>query len=180
VEKPLLSLEIREAQATACLEVAATYQAELLKYARKLAGSDEGGMELYQQTCLNCHDAIQHRGFVGTEYRFYLVKAITRLHQRTDQMERLRQGLEGLEEAPTGGPACDTRGELVDQMLADVATHFPAERIPLRMHLDGMSYQQIADHTGGHDQSWIRRRVEKVKTYLRTAYGHVLANLEAE
>jgi DNA-directed RNA polymerase specialized sigma24 family protein len=180
VEKSPLPLEIREAQATACLEAAARYQPELLAYARKLAGSEEGGMELFQQTCLNCHDAIQLRGYVGTEYRFYLVKAITRLHQRTDQLERLRQGLDGFEEAPAGGPACDSRGELVDQMLTDVSTRFPAERIPLRMHLEGMSYQQIADHVGGVEQSWLSRRLKKVTTYLRETYGQAWASLHAE
>ena len=55
----------------------------LLAGARKLAGSDEGGMELFQQTLLNCHDAIQRNGFNGDRYEFYLLRTLRHAHHRS-------------------------------------------------------------------------------------------------
>ena len=82
-EFPSLSEDLREAQATACLKAGETYRALLLSVARKLAGSDEGGMDLFQQTLLNCHDAIQRNGFNGDRYEFYLLRTLRHAHHRS-------------------------------------------------------------------------------------------------
>lgn len=175
----MYSVEVREAQATACLESAAKYQRELLSAAEKLTGNKEAAMELFQQTCLNCHDAIQHRGFAGTEYRFYLLTALRNLYRRGQQLERLRQGLDGLEEAPDRAPASDLRGELVDQMAAEVREKFSArQRMAMRLHLDEHSFKEISELMGGGDQSWIRRQVLKIKVHLRETFGPVWDQLE--
>ena len=55
----------REAQALACLEAAEQYRSPLMAIAYKLMSPSEEAMELYQQTLLNCHDAIQRNGFAG-------------------------------------------------------------------------------------------------------------------
>ena len=39
-------------------------------------------MDLFQQTVLNCHDAIQRHGFHGDRYEFYLLKSLRYLAYR--------------------------------------------------------------------------------------------------
>ena len=76
------SEDLHEAQTTACLEAGAACRGLLLAVARRLAGSDEGGTELLQQTLLNCHDAIQRNGFNGDRYEFYLLRTLRHAHHR--------------------------------------------------------------------------------------------------
>ncbi len=175
------SLEFREAQALACLEAAALHKDQLLAVAVKLAGSQEGGMDLFQETCLNCHDAIQHRGFAGSEFRFYLLTAIRNLHRRHHQEAQRFVGLDGIEEVPASPAPTNAHAHLAGQMHEELRQHFSfSDRIAFRLHLDGKTCQQISEHVGGGDQSWIWRRLEKMKKHLRSAFSQAWSNLGAE
>lgn len=193
---------LHEAQATACLEAAEKYREPLLALCRGLAGSDEDGRELYQQAVLNCHDAIQSRGFAGEAYQFYLRRAIKNLHYRTEKEARRyvaisfdepalaeeqeeewvgadqRGYYERLMQPAAGAPEQDSHDVLAAQVLAEIqANYSPADRVAFRMQLDGMSCQQIAEHIGTKDQSWVWRRLERMKKQLRATFGQTWANL---
>lgn len=172
------SLEYREAQASACLEAAALHKAQLLAVAVKLAGSKEGGMDLFQETCLNCHDAIQHRGFAGSEFRFYLLTAIRRQHHRTQQEARRFVGLDGLEEAPISPATTDAQAHLAGQIQEELRKGFSfPDRIAFRLHVEGYSFTAIASMVGGGDESWIGRRVRRMKQHLRITFSQAWGNL---
>jgi RNA polymerase sigma factor (sigma-70 family) len=190
------SAAAREAQATACLEAAERFQPQLLALATALSGSKEEGMELFQQASLNCHDAIQSGGFQGDGYTFYLRRAIKNLHYRTQKEQQRRVPISftepALEEeheqdwAGTGWgqplvklmqpmcqpePAHDERAALAEQVMSEVRERFtPADRVALRLSLGGMSCQQIAEHIGTKDQSWVWRRLDRMKATLRELF----------
>jgi DNA-directed RNA polymerase specialized sigma24 family protein len=194
--------DVREAQATACLEAAEKYREPLLALGRGLAGSDEGGRELFQQAVLNCHDAIQSRGFAGEAYQFYLRRAIKNLYYRTEKearryvpipfndpelaeeheyhwqvADRLRP-IEKLLQPAAPEPAHDSHDVLAAQVMAEMQARFsPADRVAFRLQLDGFSCQQIAEHIGTKDQSWVWRRLKRMKAELRAAFGQAWANL---
>ncbi len=75
------SVAIREQQALDCM-------ASADRFRDQLAGGKEVGMELYQQSLLNCHDAIQRRGFKGDQYEFYLRTAVKNLHRKEKTRQR--------------------------------------------------------------------------------------------
>jgi DNA-directed RNA polymerase specialized sigma24 family protein len=194
----------REAQATACLKAGETHRVLLLAVARKLAGSDEGGMDLFQQTLLNCHEAIQRHGFVGDRYEFYLLKSLRYLAYK-EQREAKRWAplpqqpmadpsdddftdgelsrAEGWaqrsispEASNAGGP--DALAQLADQMQEEIRARFsPADRIALRLHVQGESYRDIAALVGGGDHTWISRRVNRMKETLRETFAQAWAAL---
>lgn len=195
----MLPATTREAQALACLEAAEQHRTALLALAKKLTGCTEEGMELYQQTMLNCHDAIQRNGFAGDRYHFYLAQSMRNLYPRQQQQHRreirmdfqltdsggsgrddegdapwsvahskVKQSWEKI--SPPGAPA-SAEAQLAEQMMAEVRQEFSfADRVALRLSLDGLSCQQIADHIGTKDQSWINRRLKRIKTHLRQAF----------
>ena len=162
----------REAQATACLEAADRYREPLLALARCLAGNDEDGMDLYQQTLLNCHDAIQRVGFAGDRYEFYLRTALKNLHRKLQKAQRkhhVEPLPEELAEAPA--PATDGLADLAEQMMDEVREQFsPADRVALRLHADGYSCREIAELTGQGDRWHIRWRLDKLKAHLRETF----------
>jgi RNA polymerase sigma factor (sigma-70 family) len=184
--------EIREEQAMACLEAAATYREPLLALATCLAGSQQEGMELYQQACLQCHDAIQAGGFQGDGYTFYLRRAIKNLHYAATRAQAKRVTLPPAEyvlpeELPEGWePDAQERfhrqqflaaqpepeySALAETVMAEARARFPfADRIALHLSLSGMSCQQIAEHIGMKDQSWVWRRLNKMKAELRRVF----------
>jgi RNA polymerase sigma factor (sigma-70 family) len=192
----------REAQACACLESAEKYRGPLLALARGLAGTDEGGRELFQQAVLNCHDAIQSRGFEGEHFQFYLRRAIKNLHYRTEKEARRyvpisftepaleeeheydwqgtgwEQPLVKLLQPVAREPEHDSHDVLAGQVWAEIQARFsPADRVAFRLQLDGMSCQQIAEHIGTKDQSWVWRRLERMKAQLRETFGQAFASL---
>jgi RNA polymerase sigma factor (sigma-70 family) len=183
-----------EAQATACLQVAEKYRPHLLALAVGLSGSKEEGHELYQQATLNCHDAIQAGGFQGDGYNFYLRRAIKNLHYRN---EREKQRLVPFtfaeptvlnEELPSEWEVDNQEKmhrqqwlaanvpeaaytQLAEQVMAEAQARFSfADRVALRLSLDGMSCQQIAEHIGTKDQSWVWRRLKRMKEQLRETF----------
>lgn len=82
-ERSFPSEDLLEALVTARLEADVTCRGLLLAVARKLAGSDEDGVELFQQTPLNYHDTIQRNGFNGDRCEFYLLRTLRRTHHRS-------------------------------------------------------------------------------------------------
>ena len=161
----------REAQATACLEVAARLREPLLALATKLAGNEAAGMELYQQTLLQCHDAIQHNGFAGDRYEFYLRKALKNQQRREFSRQARTEPLPAELPHLLPSPVEDARACLGEQVMAEAQQRFgPADRVALRLSLEGYSCQQIADMIGKRDQSWVWRRIERMKETLREIF----------
>lgn len=193
----MLSAATREEQATACLEAAERHRELLLALARKLVGCPEEGMNLFQQTVLDCHDAIQRNGFAGDRYEFYLYTSL-RNHYRKQQAQHARtvrvdfQALEtgssGRDDegpAPwaakasrsqgelttTAAPLADAYAQLAEQVQAEAAARFaPADRIALRLHVAGYNYREIAEMTGLLDYTWLFRRVQRMKATLRATF----------
>jgi RNA polymerase sigma factor (sigma-70 family) len=198
----------REAQATACLEAADRYRVPLLVLAQKLTGCPEEGMNLYQQTLLNCHDAIQRNGFAGERYEFYLYTSLRNQFRKQGRLasrevlldfqllesgstsrndegtapwaakvnRQIPEPITGLGAAAT--PTTDPQAELAEQVMAEVREQFDMrDRVALRLHVDGMSYRDIAALVGYRDQSWVWRRVERMKATLRKTFAQAWANL---
>jgi RNA polymerase sigma factor (sigma-70 family) len=194
----MLPATTREDQATACLEAADRHRGPLLALACKLAGSPEEGMELYQQTLLNCHDAIQRSGFAGDRYHFYLAQSMRHLHTRglRRHSREIRMDFQfadagghgrddegdapwsaahdkvkkAWEEANTASPV-HAEAQLAEQVMAEARQQFSfADRVALRLSVDGLSCQQIAEHIGTKDQSWVWRRLQKMKAQLRQTF----------
>ena len=189
----------REAQALACLEAAEQQRSPLLGIAYKLTGSSEEAMDLYQQTLLNCHDAIQRNGFAGSNYNFYLAQSLRNLYYRTCQQHQ-REVRVDFQQTESGGSGRDDEGEapwsathnqvrnswekpsppgappsaeaqLAEQMMEEVKQQFSfRDRIALRLSIDGLSCQAIAEHIGTKDQSWVWRRLNRMKTQLRQTF----------
>jgi RNA polymerase sigma factor (sigma-70 family) len=174
----MIPLATREEQATACLEAAEKHQVLLLRVARHLAGNDEDGMELYQQALLNCHDAIRRNdnGFTGDRYEFYLLASIKNLYFKETKKKRRFTEFKP-EEAETispAGPSSDALGQLAEQVMAEVKAKFsPADRLALRLHVDGYSCQEIAELTGTPGEQarkWIWRKLDNMKAALRETF----------
>ena len=155
MEKTPQQLAIWNAQALDCLQAADGQRRPLLRYATKLAGSAEQGMELYQQTLLNCHDAIQRGGYTGEDYGPYLFQALRYAHYRQDNAARRVSSLpDNYDAVQEAGPSADELHAFAEQIATDVRARFNwADRIAFRLHLDGYTFQQIADLTGGGNQS---------------------------
>jgi DNA-directed RNA polymerase specialized sigma24 family protein len=138
VEKPLTHPAIWEAQAAACLRAADTHRTALLRLARGLAGSAEDGMDLYQQTLLNCHDAIQRKGFAGTNYVAYLYQAIRQTQYRRNAAARRLTGLpDHYDAALAAEPDGEARQQFAEQVAAGARELFPVrDRVVLRLHLE--------------------------------------------
>ncbi len=182
----------REAQATACLATAERFQPQLLALALRLTGNQPDAMDLFQQSVLNCHDAIQSGGFEGDRYEFYLRRAIQTLHYRKARNRTVAIDFQELIEAdsddasgewgdefftketrPFAVAAIDEHGvsQLAEQMMEEVRARFtPAERVVLRLHMNGESSRDIADLTGlpNHLAAW--RLVERLKSHLRSTF----------
>jgi RNA polymerase sigma factor (sigma-70 family) len=163
----------REAQADACLQAAEKHHTLLLQVARHLAGNAEDGMELFQQNLLNCHDAIRRNpnGFTGDRYEFYLLASLKNLHFRKHQRERRHEPLTNEVEPVTMEPAGVELATLAEQMMQEVRERFsPPDRVALRLHIDGHSCQEIAEMIGKKDQSWVWRRIQRMKDTLRETF----------
>ncbi len=187
----MIPADIREQQAYDCLEAAERHRVSLLAVATRLAGSTEGGMDLFQQTCLNCHDAIQRNGFAGGRYEFYLLTSIKNLHYK-EAKERQRmvrwdfsadsdayyesgnaktQAVVTAARLTPPEPELDERAELAEQVMSEVKEVFSAnDRVVLRLHADGLNARQIAEALGGGDRTWMHRRIKKLKDYLRQQF----------
>ncbi len=181
MEKPLDQDLIWNTQAQDCLRAADTHRRQLLRLANGLTGSADAGMDLYQQTLLNCHDAIQRKGFTGNDYAPYLFRALQQAYYRHVNVARRFTSLPDYYEAvQEEGPDTEARAALADRIASKARTQFSlTDRLALRLHLDGESFQQISAHMGGGDQSWINRRVKKMKTQLRAAFEQAWAELNA-
>lgn len=183
----------REAQATACLQAAERFQPQLLALALRLTGNEPDAMDLFQQSALDCHDAIQSNGFEGDRYEFYLRRAIHTLYYKKsrnrtvaiDFQERLAADIDDAPEGEWGDEfytkearpfavaAMDEAGvsHLAEQMMEEVRARFtPAERVVLRLHMNGESSRDIADLTGmtNHLAAW--RLLERLKGQLRSTF----------
>lgn len=175
----------KEWQAAECLRVGAAERGLLLATATKLAGHAEDGMDLYQQSLLNCHDAIQKKGFVGPNYKFYLLQAIRWLH-----VERQRAAGKPIEfdDAAHWGPAsapasqADPLASLAADIEQALETSYAPERVlAFRLHADGKTYREIAQVLGpGRDFSWVRRKVVEMKEALRETFGPAWAGLDSD
>jgi DNA-directed RNA polymerase specialized sigma24 family protein len=138
----MIPAAIKEAQATACLEAAATYKEPLLALATKLAGSKEGGMDLFQDVVLNCHDAVQRNGFAGDKYQFYLRTAIHNHYKRTKRRESrtvpmdfgallAQQDYDTQEREPGRSPELREWDRTIGQALAGSEQFAPQDALPL-------------------------------------------------
>ncbi|MGI4867474.1 MAG: RNA polymerase sigma factor [Janthinobacterium lividum] len=195
----MLDAATREEQATACLEAAEKHRGPLLALATKLAGCPEEGMNLFQQTVLDCHDAIQRNGFAGDRYEFYLYTSLRNYYHR-QQKKHLRELRVDFQQVESGSSSRDDEGpapwaakahqkrdelkasthasttdelaHLADQVQEELRTRFPpAHRVALRLHVAGYSCREIADMTGGNeDQSCIWRRIERMKAVVRATF----------
>lgn len=159
-----------ELQATACLEAAEKHRDNLLAVAVRLAASQEGGMDLFQQTCLNCHDAIQRNGFAGGRYEFYLLASIKNLHYKNRKQPRPVPLVPELDRAELPDLLRDEQAELAEQMMQEVRHKFsPPERLTLRLHIDGYSCRQISDMTKVHYAA-VWRQLSRMKNHLRETF----------
>ncbi|MGI4834615.1 MAG: RNA polymerase sigma factor [Janthinobacterium lividum] len=175
------TLAEKESQADACLEVAERYQPQLLALAVKLAGSREGGMDLFQQSLLNCHDAIQRHGFEGERYEFYLRASIKNLHYKETRTQRRISYLEPEAEAlPVAAePDQGAHAQLAEQVAAEARRRFSEhDRLLLRLHADGYSCQEIAALTGSsQDRRRIWERLDWMKQSLRETFAQAWQGL---
>lgn len=65
----------------------------------------------------------------------------------------------------------DPHAQLAEQVMAEVQQQFSwADRVALRLSLDGLSCQQIAEHIGKKDQSYVWRRLQRMKEQLRQTF----------
>jgi RNA polymerase sigma factor (sigma-70 family) len=197
---PMLDTATREAQATACLEAAEHHRELLLALATKLAGNPEDGMDLFQQTLLNCHDAIQRNGFAGDKYQFYLYTSLKNQFKK-DNRRRGREVQVDFQALESSSSTRDDEGsapwaanisrqhsshptlkasamldsdplaDLADEVMEAVREQFSfVDRITLRLHIDGMSFREIAQLIGRGEQTQFWRRVEKMKAQLRETF----------
>ena len=129
-------------------------------------------MDLYQQTVLNCHDAIQRNGFAGGRFEFYLLASIKNLHIKEAKKKQKTVALSAeLEPADVSEPPCDAHAQLAEQVAAEVREHFDGhERVILRLHAEGYSYQNIAEMLGVSDRWRVRRQLDRLKTILRGTF----------
>lgn len=187
-----------EAQATACLLAGTHHRARLLAVATQLTGCPEQGMDLFQQNLLNCHDAIQRRGFAGERYEFYLLASLKRLHYRQQKVtqrtrptdfqacQNYEDGYLGEEVAtlaalftpgehlplPLGESPQSERQQLAEQVAAEVRARLSfTDRLLLRLHADGYSGQEIVGLTGAADRFRVRRALDRLKAQLRATFG---------
>jgi DNA-directed RNA polymerase specialized sigma24 family protein len=168
---PSAARAAHEEQATACLEAAKKHRLNLLAVAVRLAGSQEGGMDLFQQTCLNCHDAIQRNGFAGGRYEFYLLASIKNLHYKTRKQRREVALPDDYEVAEPAAPAASGQAQLAEQLMQEVRVHFsPAERVVLRLHVDGLTTRQIAEAIGQGHHLNVWRAITRMKDHLRITF----------
>jgi hypothetical protein len=192
--------------ATECLRIAAAERGFLLGSATTLGGSAEAGHDLYTQALLDCHDAIQRKGFVGTNYKFYLLQAIkwgnaarrrkqarlvplVDVESRTyDEVDFEFQDAAGAFPVPTrerqvygppgGAPDADSGDELAASINAHLATYSTQLATAFRLHAAGNSYREIETLLGaGNEFSWVRRKVVKIKAELRRRFGADWVNL---
>lgn len=187
----MIPADIREQQACDCLEAAERHRVNLLAVACRLAGSAEGGMDLFQQTVLNCHDAIQRNGFAGGRYEFYLLASIKNLSYKETKARRrtvlwdfsadsegyyesgnakTQAAVRGSQVAPPE-PELDEQAQLAEQVMREAKEVFSAnDRVVLRLHADGLNARQIAEALGGGDRTWMHRRITSLKDYLRQQF----------
>jgi RNA polymerase sigma factor (sigma-70 family) len=167
---------IREAQATACLEAAEKHRLNLLAVACRYAGSEEAGMDLFQQVVLDCHDAIQRNGFAGNRYEFYLLAAIKNASRKEAKRQQrfTEYQPDKAETIAPAAPSSDALAVLGEQVMAEVRSNYsPADRLALRLHIDGYSCQEIAELTGKPGEQarkWIWRRLDNMKASLRATF----------
>lgn len=176
--------EDKELQAMECLRVGAAERGLLLALAAKLAGNAEDGMDLYQQSLLDCHDAIQRLGFRGSNYKFYILQSIKWLNV---ERQRAAGKLLPLEEGECGGafapaPAVDALAALAAEVESELLASYPPDAVAaFRLHVAGHTYREIETLMGpGHEFSWVRRKIIKMKDALRETFGQTWANLETE
>jgi len=196
----MTTLATREAQAMACLEAADHHRAPLLALARKLTGCPEEGMNLYQQTLLNCHDAIQRNGFTGEHYSAYLFSSLRRLHWRQAQhaqrevshdFQQAEAGSAGRDDEASAPWAAQVRRQQAAASLelpaaaavdglaalaASVQTELRAsfglfDRVALHLHAEGYSFQDIAEMVGVESRFYIRRRLDSVRHTLSKKFA---------
>lgn len=182
---PTHTAEEKEWQAAECLRVGAAERGLLLATAVKLAGHAEDGMDLYQQSLLDCHDAIQRKGFVGPNYKFYLLQSIRWLHvERQRAAGKLTEFNDAAHCGPAPAPAPQT--DPLASLAADVeqaleTDYAPDRALAFRLHAQGKTYREIAQVLGpGRDFSWVRRKVVEMKDALRETFGQAWAGLDSE
>lgn len=162
----------REAQASELLRIACSdsVRPRLLEYAQRLTGSAEDGMDLYQQALLDTHEAVQLRGVVIRDVKFYLFGVMRNNH--TNELRR-RQGFAPLshqpEEALEGELMPDETAVLAERVRAVMQEEFePADRVLMHLDADGYSTQKIADMTGRAKRT-VARRLAWMKDFIRSS-----------
>lgn len=171
----------KEQQATECLRAGAAERGLLLALATKLAGNAEDGEDLYQQSLLDCHDAIQRKGFVGTNYKFYILQSIKwgnverqRAAQRLTSFDGAALGDQQLTSAPQVDALAALAAEVEQELTAEFA---PADVAAFRLHVAGHTYREMEQLTG-RNYTWLSRKVNKMKEALRTTFAQTWANLD--
>jgi len=170
-----------EAQAARCLEVAAAHKSHLLDVATKVMGAPERGWDLYADTLLNCHDAIQSGGFEGdgreVNYLNYLRFAIHHNGKaergRSSRYQPLPHRL-GQAADDDAGTCAESRAHLATQISIAVREKFPArDGQALELHLKGYTLHQISEMTEGGHYSRIHRRLTRMKQQLSESFGPI-------
>lgn len=174
--------EENDSKATECLRVGAAERGLLLAVATRLAGNAEDGMNLYQQSLLDCHDAIQKLGFSGGNYKFYILQAIKWLNveqQRAAGRFCLLEASEELDGATGPAPLEDGLATLAADVEREIERRYsPADVAAFRLHVAGSTYREIEQLTG-REFSWVRRRIVKMKEFLRATFAQTYNNLES-
>ena len=173
--------EEKELQASECLRVGAAERGLLLALATRLAGNAQDGENLYQQTLLDCHDAIQRKGFNGSNYKFYILQSIKWLnveHQRAaGRLAPLNERSEA-SRATAPAPTDDALATLAAEVEQEIESRYsPADAAAFRLHVAGSTYREIEQLTGT-EFSWVRRRIVKMKESLRATFAQTYQNLD--
>jgi RNA polymerase sigma factor (sigma-70 family) len=164
----------REAQASEFLRLATLplVRTQLLAYATKLTECPEAGMDLYQQALLDTHEAVQLRGILIRDVRFYLFGVMRNSH--IDEQRR-RAGLaplpEHAHELPDEPLQTDPTAHLASQVEAYVQESFePADRVLLRLNADNYSTRQIQQMTGQPART-VLWRLTRMKEQIRAVFA---------
>ena len=195
-----LPLDVREAQASACLQEACTLRPVLLRYARKLTqGDEEEARELVQEATLAVHETIQRKGFAGGSLKAYLFGTIGNLHKAARRRAHAGMSIDAHpghahegEDAPAAEhPALQQlerqraieeadaqhTAALGEAAAAALASHFPlADRVLFRLSAEGYSTRQIQAMTTRNHRT-VAYTLNRMRTALQALLRPLIGQL---
>lgn len=145
----------------------------LLGYARTLCGGDRQAAEdLYYQARLDAHDYVQAKGHTGDDFRFLLLRIIARRHVDEHRRQEKHPALPAATlELADASPDVDERAHLAQLVAAYVQEEFePADRVLLRLHVEGYSLRETQQLTGRNYKA-VQRVLGSMFARVREVFG---------